>query len=443
MTDLDPNEEINSKTIIKVVGVGGGGGNAVNRMIDEGIAGVEFVAVNTDMKDLNKSDADVRIALTDSSSRGLGAGADPERGAKAAQDHQSEIEQVLKGADMVFVTAGEGGGTGTGASPIVARAARQQGAVTIGVVTKPFSFEGGRRAASAEDGIEKLRKEVDALIVIPNDRLRNMDIKGMNIREVFQMADTSLMSGVRCITDLISSTNPTINVDFQDVSSVLQNAGTAMFGIGRARGEDRAVQAAEIAVNSPLLDTPIDGATSLLVNIAGPTDMGFEEFTQASDLVNRYAAKGANIIIGLVNDDAYGDEVVVSVIATGFDGNARRQDSDESVVSGKLIADQTQDQEAAQAAEEAAADSTSEQAVVTRQNGSAGRQEASDATGQNRWVSQEEQGPETSPSPQDQPSQQQQPQVQPAQSQPTRQPVQPEIPPADPDDGLIIPDFLR
>ena len=253
MTDLDPNEEINSKTIIKVVGVGGGGGNAVNRMIDEGIAGVEFVAVNTDMKDLNKSDADVRIALTDSSSRGLGAGADPERGAKAAQDHQSEIEQVLKGADMVFVTAGEGGGTGTGASPIVARAARQQGAVTIGVVTKPFSFEGGRRAASAEDGIEKLRKEVDALIVIPNDRLRNMDIKGMNIREVFQMADTSLMSGVRCITDLISSTNPTINVDFQDVSSVLQNAGTAMFGIGRARGEDRAVQAAEIAVNSPLL----------------------------------------------------------------------------------------------------------------------------------------------------------------------------------------------
>ncbi|MFC2663551.1 MAG: cell division protein FtsZ, partial [Scardovia wiggsiae] len=345
MTDLDPNEEMNSKTVIKVVGVGGGGGNAVNRMIDEGIAGVEFVAVNTDMKDLNKSDADVRIALTDSSSRGLGAGADPERGAKAAQDHQSEIEQVLKGADMVFVTAGEGGGTGTGASPIVARAARQQGAVTIGVVTKPFSFEGGRRAASAEDGIEKLRKEVDALIVIPNDRLQDMDIKGMNIREVFQMADTSLMSGVRCITDLISSTNPTINVDFQDVSSVLQNAGTAMFGIGHARGEDRAVQAAEIAVNSPLLDTPIDGATSLLVNIAGPTDMGFEEFTQASELVNKYAAKGANIIIGLVNDDAYGDEVVVSVIATGFEGVAR----DESRAPGRsipsqLIADETSEE---------------------------------------------------------------------------------------------------
>lgn len=436
MTDLDPNEEMNSKTVIKVVGVGGGGGNAVNRMIDEGIAGVEFVAVNTDMKDLNKSDADVRIALTDSSSRGLGAGADPERGAKAAQDHQSEIEQVLKGADMVFVTAGEGGGTGTGASPIVARAARQQGAVTIGVVTKPFSFEGGRRAASAEDGIEKLRKEVDALIVIPNDRLQDMDIKGMNIREVFQMADTSLMSGVRCITDLISSTNPTINVDFQDVSSVLQNAGTAMFGIGHARGEDRAVQAAEIAVNSPLLDTPIDGATSLLVNIAGPTDMGFEEFTQASELVNKYAAKGANIIIGLVNDDAYGDEVVVSVIATGFEGVAR----DESRAPGRSIPSQL------------IADETSEEPVIgragagdTAADASAYREAAphaepagtADDTGERPAVSEASQ-----PHPQEQHSQD----TQPAQSAQPARPKQddtPEIPEADPDDGLIIPDFLR
>ena len=436
MTDLDPNEEMNSKTVIKVVGVGGGGGNAVNRMIDEGIAGVEFVAVNTDMKDLNKSDADVRIALTDSSSRGLGAGADPERGAKAAQDHQSEIEQVLKGADMVFVTAGEGGGTGTGASPIVARAARQQGAVTIGVVTKPFSFEGGRRAASAEDGIEKLRKEVDALIVIPNDRLQDMDIKGMNIREVFQMADTSLMSGVRCITDLISSTNPTINVDFQDVSSVLQNAGTAMFGIGHARGEDRAVQAAEIAVNSPLLDTPIDGATSLLVNIAGPTDMGFEEFTQASELVNKYAAKGANIIIGLVNDDAYGDEVVVSVIATGFEGVAR----DESRAPGRsipsqLIADETSEEPVIgrAGAGGTAADSPAYRAAAPHAEPAG----TADDTGERPAVSEASQ-----PNLQEQHSEDTQP-AEPAQPARPKQDDTPEIPEADPDDGLIIPDFLR
>lgn len=434
MTDLDPNEEMNSKTVIKVVGVGGGGGNAVNRMIDEGIAGVEFVAVNTDMKDLNKSDADVRIALTDSSSRGLGAGADPERGAKAAQDHQSEIEQVLKGADMVFVTAGEGGGTGTGASPIVARAARQQGAVTIGVVTKPFSFEGGRRAASAEDGIEKLRKEVDALIVIPNDRLQDMDIKGMNIREVFQMADTSLMSGVRCITDLISSTNPTINVDFQDVSSVLQNAGTAMFGIGHARGEDRAVQAAEIAVNSPLLDTPIDGATSLLVNIAGPTDMGFEEFTQASELVNKYAAKGANIIIGLVNDDAYGDEVVVSVIATGFEGVSRDESSAPGrSVPSQLIADETSEEPVIGRAGAGATDAPAYREAAPHAEPAS----TADDTGERPAVSEAPQ-----PNLQEQHSEDTQP-AEPAQPARPKQDDTPEIPEADPDDGLIIPDFLR
>lgn len=434
MSDLDLNEELSSKaieelgskTIIKVVGVGGGGGNAVNRMIDEGISGVEFVAINTDMKDLAKSDADIRIALTDSSSRGLGAGADPERGAKAAQDHQSEIEQVLKGADMVFVTAGEGGGTGTGASPIVARAARQQGSVTIGVVTKPFSFEGGRRMASAEDGIDKLRKEVDALIVIPNDRLREMDTQDLNIREVFQLADSSLMAGVRCITDLINSTNPMINVDFQDVSTVLSNAGTAMFGIGSARGEDRAVQAAEKAINSPLIDTPIDGATSMLVNIAGPTDMGFREFEAAADLISKYAADGATIITGIVNDDSYGDEVVVSVIATGFEGSPRVTASTQaSQPAGKLIAEP---------AAEPVADSTSEQFVV--------RPAQRDETGERPVVPPASTASQVAPAPQ---TSQPAPAAPEQASQPVRpsRPVQPEIPEPDPAGDLDIPDFLR
>ncbi|MBT1180985.1 cell division protein FtsZ [Bifidobacterium sp. CP2] len=310
--------EFNDKTNIKVVGVGGAGGNAVNRMIAEGLANVEFVAVNTDAKDLLRSDADVKISLSDQSSRGLGAGADPEKGAKAAQDHQSDIEEAVKGADMVFVTCGEGGGTGTGASPIVARAAHQQGALTIAVVTRPFSFEGPQRSASAELGIDNLRQEVDALIVIPNDRLLELSDRSITIMDAFKTADSALLSGVQGITDLITS-NSYIHVDFSDVTAILRNAGTALFGIGSARGEDRATQAAELAISSPLLEESIEGAHGALINVAGPTDIGLQEASAAVELVRKAIHPEAQIIWGLALDDAYGDEVRVTVIAAGFD----------------------------------------------------------------------------------------------------------------------------
>ena len=287
-------------------------------MIAEGLQNVEFVAVNTDAKDLLRSDADVKISLSDQSSRGLGAGADPEKGAKAAQDHQSDIEESLKGADMVFVTCGEGGGTGTGASPIVARAAHQQGALTIAVVTRPFSFEGPQRSASAEYGIDNLRKEVDALIVIPNDRLLELSDRSIGIIEAFKTADTALLAGVQGITDLISM-NSYIHVDFSDVNSILRGAGTALFGIGSARGEDRATQAAEIAISSPLLEESIEGAHGALINIAGPTDLKLQEASAATELVRKAIHPEAQIIWGLALDDAYGDEVRVTVIAAGFD----------------------------------------------------------------------------------------------------------------------------
>ena len=279
-------------------------------MIAEGLQSVEFIAINTDAKDLMRSDADVKISLNDATSRGLGAGADPEKGAKAAQDHQSDIEESLKGADMVFVTCGEGGGTGTGASPIVARAAHQQGALTIAVVTRPFGFEGPQRAASAALGIENLRKEVDALIVIPNDRLLELSDRTIGIVDAFKTADTALLAGVQGITDLISS-NSYIHVDFNDVNAILRGAGTALFGIGSARGEDRATQAAEIAISSPLLEESIEGAHGALINIAG-------------QLVGKAIHPEAQIIWGLSLDDAYGDEVRVTVIAAGFDANSKK-----------------------------------------------------------------------------------------------------------------------
>ena len=310
--------ELNDKTNIKVVGVGGAGGNAVNRMIAEGLQNVEFVAINTDAKDLLRSDADVKISLSDQTSRGLGAGADPEKGAKAAQDHQSDIEEALKGADMVFVTCGEGGGTGTGASPIVARAAHQQGALTIAVVTRPFSFEGPQRAASAKFGIENLRQEVDALIVIPNDRLLELSDRSITIMDAFKTADGALLSGVQGITDLITS-NSYIHVDFSDVTAILRGAGTALFGIGSARGEDRATQAAELAISSPLLEESIEGAHGALINVAGPTDIGLQEASAAVELVRKAINPEAQIIWGLALDDAYGDEVRITVIAAGFD----------------------------------------------------------------------------------------------------------------------------
>ena len=322
MSEIAQTDNFNDKTSIKVVGVGGAGGNAVNRMIAEGLQNVEFVAVNTDAKDLLRSDADVKISLSDQSSRGLGAGADPEKGAKAAKDHESDIEEAVKGADMVFVTAGEGGGTGTGASPFVAKAARQQGALTIAVVTRPFSFEWPRRAASAETGIENLRKEVDALIVIPNDRLLDLSDRTVSVIDAFKTADSALLAGVQGITDLITM-NSYIHVDFSDVTAILKDAGSALFGIGAARGEDRATQAAEIAISSPLLEESIEGAHGALVNVAGPTDLSMPEASAAVRLVQNAINPEAQIIWGLALDDAYGDEVRVTVIAAGFDPDAK------------------------------------------------------------------------------------------------------------------------
>ena len=318
MSDIAEADNFNNKTLIKVVGVGGAGGNAVNRMIAEGLQNVQFVAINTDATDLLRSDADVKISLSDNTNRGLGAGADPEKGAKAAQDHQSDIEEAVKGADMVFVTCGEGGGTGTGASPIVARAAHQQGALTIAVVTRPFSFEGPQRSASAELGIDNLRQEVDALIVIPNDRLLELSDRSITIMDAFKTADGALLSGVQGITDLITS-NSYIHVDFSDVTAILRGAGTALFGIGSARGEDRATQAAELAISSPLLEESIEGAHGALINVAGPTDIGLQEASAAVELVRKAIHPEAQIIWGLALDDAYGDEVRVTVIAAGFD----------------------------------------------------------------------------------------------------------------------------
>ncbi|KFI61476.1 cell division protein FtsZ [Bifidobacterium cuniculi] len=323
MSEIAQADNFNDKTNIKVVGVGGAGGNAVNRMIAEGLQNVEFVAINTDAKDLMRSNADVKISLSDASSRGLGAGADPEKGSKAAQDHQSDIEEAVKGADMVFVTAGEGGGTGTGASPLVARAARQQGALTIAVVTRPFSFEGPQRAASAALGIDNLRKEVDALIVIPNDRLLELADRSIGIVDAFKTADTALLAGVQGITDLITM-NSYIHVDFSDVTSILRDSGTAMFGIGSARGEDRATQAAEIAISSPLLEESIDGANGVLINIAAANDLKLQEAYAATELVRRSAHPEAQIIWGLALDDAYGDEIRVTVIAAGFDAKSEK-----------------------------------------------------------------------------------------------------------------------
>lgn len=335
MSEIAQTDSFNDKTNIKVVGVGGAGGNALNRMVNEGLKDVEFIAVNTDAKDLLRSDADIKISLSDSSSRGLGAGADPEKGAKAAQDHQSDIEEALKGADMVFVTAGEGGGTGTGASPLVARIARQLGALTIAVVTRPFSFEGPRRSASADSGIENLRKEVDALIIIPNDRLLDLSDRNMTILDAFKTADGALLSGIQGVTDLISA-NAYIHVDFNDVTAILKDAGTALFGIGSARGEDRATQAAEIAISSPLLEESIEGAHGVLVNISASYDLGMQEAQAAVEMVHRAVHPQAQIIWGLTLDDSYGDDVRVTVIAAGFDPN-QATDADEEVAESQTI----------------------------------------------------------------------------------------------------------
>ncbi|GAA1885615.1 cell division protein FtsZ [Streptantibioticus ferralitis] len=309
----------NYLAVIKVVGIGGGGVNAINRMIEVGLKGVEFIAINTDAQALLMSDADVKLDVGRELTRGLGAGANPEVGRKAAEDHREEIEEVLKGADMVFVTAGEGGGTGTGGAPVVANIARSLGALTIGVVTRPFTFEGRRRANQAEDGIADLRDEVDTLIVIPNDRLLSISDRQVSVLDAFKSADQVLLSGVQGITDLIT-TPGLINLDFADVKSVMSEAGSALMGIGSARGDDRAVAAAEMAISSPLLEASIDGARGVLLSISGGSDLGLFEINESAQLVSEAAHPEANIIFGAVIDDALGDEVRVTVIAAGFDG---------------------------------------------------------------------------------------------------------------------------
>ncbi len=311
----------NYLAVIKVVGIGGGGVNAVNRMIEVGLKGVEFIAINTDAQALLMSDADVKLDIGRELTRGLGAGAQPDVGRQAAQDHQEEIEEVLKGADMVFVTAGEGGGTGTGGAPVVASVARGLGALTIGVVTRPFSFEGRRRAQQAEEGIDALRAEVDTLIIIPNDRLLSISDRSVSVMDAFKSADQVLLSGVQGITDLIT-TPGLINLDFADVKAVMSGAGSALMGIGNARGDDRAAVAAEMAIASPLLEASMDGAHGVLLNISGGSDLGLFEINEAAQLVADAAHPEANIIFGAVIDDALGDEVRVTVIAAGFDAGA-------------------------------------------------------------------------------------------------------------------------
>ena len=308
----------NYLAVIKVVGVGGGGVNAVNRMIDLGLRGVEFIAINTDAQALLMSDADVKLDVGRELTRGLGAGADPEVGRRAAEDHAEEIEEALRGADMVFVTAGEGGGTGTGGAPVVAKIAKSIGALTIGVVTKPFSFEGRRRQQQAETGVSKLKEEVDTLIVVPNDRLLEISDRGISMIEAFATADQVLLAGVQGITDLIT-TPGLINLDFADVKSVMQGAGSALMGIGSARGADRAIKAAELAVESPLLEASIEGAHGVLLSIQGGSNLGIFEINDAAQLVKEAAHPEANIIFGTVIDDTLGDEVRVTVIAAGFD----------------------------------------------------------------------------------------------------------------------------
>ena len=318
----------NYLAVIKVVGIGGGGVNAINRMIEVGLKGVEFIAINTDAQALLMSDADVKLDIGRELTRGLGAGADPEVGKKAAEDHEEEIEEALRGADMVFVTAGEGGGTGTGGAPVVARIAKSLGALTIGVVTRPFTFEGRRRANQAESGIGALREEVDTLIVIPNDRLLSISDRAVSMLDAFRSADQVLLSGVQGITDLIT-TPGLINLDFADVKSVMQGAGSALMGIGSARGEDRAVQAAELAISSPLLEASIEGAHGVLLSVQGGSDLGLFEINEAARLVQEAAHPEANIIFGAVIDDSLGDEVRVTVIAAGFDGGGPQQRRDE------------------------------------------------------------------------------------------------------------------
>jgi cell division protein FtsZ len=316
----------NYLAVIKVVGVGGGGTNAVNRMVDAGLAGVHFIAVNTDAQALLMTDADEKIPIGGGVTRGLGAGADPAVGETAARESRDELKEALKGADMIFVTAGEGGGTGTGGAPVVAEIAQELGALTVGVVTRPFSFEGRKRADQAERGIDSLRDKVDTLIVIENDRLLQVVERRTSIVDAFRMADDILRQGVQGITDLITVPG-LVNLDFADVRTIMRGAGSALMGIGAASGENRAAEAARAAVSSPLLESTLEGATGILLNVSGPTDIGLFEVNEAAEVVTGAAAQDANVIFGAVIDESAADEVRVTVIATGFgpSGAARRR----------------------------------------------------------------------------------------------------------------------
>jgi len=310
--------------VIKVVGIGGGGSNVVSRMVEAGVGGVEFVVVNTDAQALLMTDADVKIHIGSKATRGLGAGADPRVGLSAAQESRDELKEALKGADMIFVTAGEGGGTGTGGAPVVAEIGRELEALTVGVVTRPFAFEGRLRADQAEQGIQTLRDNVDTLIVIENDRLLEVVERSTPVTDAFRMVDDILRQGVQGITDLITVPG-LINLDFADVRTIMRDAGSALMGIGVAHGENRAVEAARAAISSPLLETSLEGATGILISITGGPDLGLAEVDEAAQVVTSAADPNANVIFGAVIDEGMGDDVRVTAIATGFGGRPRRR----------------------------------------------------------------------------------------------------------------------
>ena len=319
--------------VIKVVGIGGGGTTAVSRMVEAGVAGVEFVAVNTDAQALLMTDADVKIHIGARATRGLGAGADPRVGLEAAQESRDELKEALKGADMIFVTAGEGGGTGTGGAPVIAEIGRELGALTVGVVTRPFGFEGRLRADQAEHGVQTLRENVDTLIVIENDRLLQVVERSTPVTDAFRMVDDILRQGVQGITDLITVPG-LINLDFADVRTIMRDAGSALMGIGVARGDNRALEAAKTAISSPLLETTLDGATGILLNVTGGSDLGLHEVNEAAEVVTSAADPNANVIFGAVIDEAMGEDVRVTAIATGFGGRPRRRRVEAAVGAG-------------------------------------------------------------------------------------------------------------
>lgn len=424
----------NYLAVIKVVGIGGGGVNAVNRMIEQGLKGVEFIAVNTDAQALLMSDADVKLDVGRELTRGLGAGADPEVGRKAAEDHKDEIEEVLKGADMVFVTAGEGGGTGTGGAPVVASIARKLGALTIGVVTRPFSFEGKRRGNQAEVGINLLRESCDTLIVIPNDRLLQLGDAAVSLMDAFRSADEVLLNGVQGITDLIT-TPGLINVDFADVKSVMSGAGSALMGIGSSRGEGRSVKAAESAINSPLLEASMDGAHGVLLSIAGGSDLGLFEINEAASLVQEAAHIEANIIFGTVIDDSLGDEVRVTVIAAGFDGGGpARRTFDPATTRGSLGSGRTSEISAQSRTAELGQSRTAELGSARGQSdGSASTRSSDPGSAIARG-----------PAPSYRDTERTRPPVDPTLSHNSRSHIQPPPDlPDDDDDDVDVPDFMR